>query len=484
MSKEQEVFVCFFCCVSPEVLFPSRHTMGIPTSIPLAMIDGDKISPDIWHLIMVKSAFAQPVKPAAKTLLALGTVSSKFYTLSKKVIREYFFDWKDENKSLLLKFPDLRQLKWPGRKALPVCLKEMTNLTELDIATHDLPTEFGSFPCLENLVSLTCGRIHSPLPPLPKLTKLEAMVLPPSLLSCTNLISLTGNCDFNVEQLTKLKNLTCLRGPALMNVKDIDSLLWSLSNIQELSLIFGPNFTGKISDSTITSLPKLRAFHVAGIPISNKSIQSLTDLKELLLYYSNDITEEALENLTNLEILIIDGCPGIKSLELKNNKFPKLDALILGETPHLYESTQNFLNLTSLLCFGSTPETIPNLSKLQKLKKMEVIPRGRVGLPAFEATFIQDLTQIEDLALTGTFISKEKLFKFSNLTNLRIDNNRVQISNEEIKNFRFLKSLSLGNGPVQGLVEISFVDVRKKWKNEFKNMKLTSLGYYPLREKN
>lgn len=109
--------------------------------------------PEIIDLIIEKLVFDQPIKPALRCLLSLGSVSSQWNKFTQKTIERYFFDFKSLSNAIVSKFLSLESFKLDEQpqKISHTILQKLTNLKK--IKTHSKRTE--ALPLITNLKNLT-----------------------------------------------------------------------------------------------------------------------------------------------------------------------------------------------------------------------------------------------------------------------------------------------------------------------------------------
>lgn len=181
----------------------------------------------------------------------------------------------------------------------------------------------------------------------------------------------------------------------------------------------------------------------------------LTNIKTLDIHMLG-WNEEIFHFLTSIESLTIISCPKIKTLEVKNNEWKKLKELNLYEANlSLYDESKKFTMLTCLrfLYDRDLPTRIPSLSLLTNLKKFEFSTNLELN-QFYEITFLDKLTQIEDLALRTCNLSHESLMKFTELTSLDVPFRSLYF--QDIQLLPYLKDLNAQNGCFQKLLTLTF----------------------------
>lgn len=129
---------------------------------------------DICSVVCSKLAFCQPIKPAIRSLLSLGIVSSRWHFFTQKTLQSHFSDYQTLSDALLSQFPFLEYLSLPQSHHISHdTILKLSNIQKLKIAREEDLTLLTKLKNLRAFSSVTAN----PYSYLAVLTNLESLTL-------------------------------------------------------------------------------------------------------------------------------------------------------------------------------------------------------------------------------------------------------------------------------------------------------------------
>lgn len=363
-----------------------------------------------------------------------------------------------------------------NRAIVDFVLTNLTNLTKLNVLYSNLVSE-NSIQKLSNLTSLSFGSANQYLteksiPYLTKLVKLRVLhssIKEPGLIKqLTNLKSLLiwpsrkgALSNEEVGSLTQLTRLTLqtdfLTDDCLLHLTNLLhlNLSWNrsitnagLRNLPQLTRL-DLNSSVSIDHDGISHLTTLTDLNLRniGLRIKNVGIERLTRLQRLIIS-RNDITSDALWNLTNLTHLELR----MKEYDLNDEILKRLTKLcylsILYHSSVTDDGLSHLVSLSSLTFFPSrliTDLSVCQLTNLTSLEFLNARAEENIRVNAREDNIrvnakylrnqenlvtdagLKTLTQLVSLGIAGNrVVSDKSISLLTNLTSLSC--NKYQIS--------------------------------------------------------
>jgi|GEM_PF-5880378 len=221
-----------------------------------------------------------------------------------------------------------------------------------------------------------------------------------------------------------------------------------------------------VDETSIQSLrefPNLKELHVYGTETTQKDltehISNLTQLTRLNISNTvvNNSLLKALAKSNNLETLDINCCLGITNAGLvpltKLKKLKKLDISYTHIGDAGLEHIGKFNNLESLI-LSSTSICDDGLKHLGKLTNLEILRLDNTSIGDKGLSYLVNLTKLRVLSLSFTRITNDGLKYLSKMSDLRnLDLHQTDVSNKGIhnlnlRNLPYLEELDLRNTSV------------------------------------
>ncbi|CAL9004684.1 unnamed protein product [Prunus brigantina] len=289
------------------------------------------------------------------------------------------------------------------------------------------------FPRLQELILVRCPKLRGSLPcDLPCLKKLSVSgcgVLHDQRATATS----TTSTSLNYNSLEKLEiGDGCQTGLlSLLETKLLSRLyIGRFNDIQCL-----PNIN-RLKSLTLSNCPTLSSFPEDGLPTS------LTSLDIYSCRRLEFLPHEMLAQLTALDSLwLVNSCDSMRSFPL--GIFPKLTTLTIRNCENLESlclieeegavenlSHLNHLNIEgcpNLVCFPQGGLSTPNLTSLEveKCEKLKSLPERIHTLTALESLRISDVPNLESIAEDGGLPPNLRYFSIENCERLRASSSSV-----------------------------------------------------------
>lgn len=308
----------------------------------------------------------------------------------------------------------------------------------------------------------------------------------------------------NKKDKNKLKDKSLLNSITILDIEkasEFDIDFKDFKQVRELSLMSKKPYQIPKTLSELKQLTKLSVFGNCNFPINICELENLEELSlndEALLTVPNDI--KYIKNLKKLRITFYDN---IESQPAPNwiydiNSLQELN-LTLCKFTEISDKINNLTNLETLKieCSFTLLSSLPNLSKLKKLKRLSLSGESVIGqrMPNYSLfplvlESIKDLSQIEELNLSGWRPKKKSEWliersipnifeRYPNLTHLYLANMNLSFVPNSILQLNKLKELNLtqnkniGNEEIHRIIkhlpkckiDSDIVDYKPKTKN-------------------